>query len=144
MSSELLGSRVATLYELQSAWLEPRLAQLGVRWTTFQLLATIVGAGDEASQAEVARRLGVSPATLSESVQNHVKDGLIEQIPSTTDKRLKVLQLSPQGKKMMGKIRTLIVECEDLMSGSVSTQEAKTCAKVLDRMIESLERGLEP
>ena len=67
MPSELIGSRVATLYELQSAWLEPKLKEMGVRWTTFQLLATIFGAGDDARQAEVARRLGVSPATLSES-----------------------------------------------------------------------------
>ena len=143
MPTELLGTRVATLYELQSAWLEPRLAELGVRWTTFQLLATVVGAGDEASQAEVARRIGVAPATLSESVQNHVKSGLIDQALSSHDKRLKVLRLTVKGRRLMGEIRTLVKRCEEVMSSPVKERESKICAKVLDQMIVSLEKDLE-
>lgn len=143
MSAENLGSRIAALYELQSAWLEPRLQNLGVRWTTFQLLATVVGAGDEASQAEVSRRLGVAAATLCESVQIHVKEGLIEQSHSTRDKRIKILRLTSKGKRLMGEIRTLVQECESIMTRPVKATDAKTCAKVIDQMIDSLEKSLE-
>ncbi|MCB0825464.1 MAG: winged helix-turn-helix transcriptional regulator [Armatimonadetes bacterium] len=143
MSRELIGARVATLYELQSAWLEPRLRDIGVRWTSFQFLAAIVGAGEEASQAEVARRLGLSPATLSETVQNHINIGWIEQTKSERDKRLKVLRLTNDGKKLMMKIRALVVECETLVANSVSIPESKKCAKALDKMIDALENALQ-
>ncbi len=143
MSAEHLGAKVATLHELQSAWMEPRLAKVGIRWTTFQLLATVAAAGAEASQAEVARRLGVAPATLSESVQKHVQEGLIQQIPSTHDRRLKVLQLTPQGNRSITKIRTLAQQCDHLRLQGLKEKEAKTCAKVLDQMIDSLEKALE-
>lgn len=143
MPQELLGSRVAAIYELQAAWLEPRLKQIGVRWSSFQLLAAIVGAGDEASQAEIARRLAVAPATLSEAVQNHVERGWVEQVPSPRDKRLKVLRLTLQGKKLMGQVRNLVIECEHLMAAAVTPAQSTACAKVLDKMIESLERALE-
>ena len=143
MSRELIGARVATLYELQSAWLEPRLREIGVRWTSFQFLATIVGAGDAASQAEVARRLGLSPATLSETVQNHMSLGWIEQTKSEQDKRLKVIRLTPDGKKLMTKIRALVLECETLVSNSISIAESQKCAKALDKMIDALDNALQ-
>lgn len=143
MPNGQLGALVATVYELQSAWLEPRLAKLGVRWTTFQLLATVYGCGDEASQAEVARRLGVAPATLSESVQSHIKQGLLDRKPSTTDKRLKILVLTNQGKRLMGQIRTLVAECEDLMTKNLKDKDAIKCEQILDEMVTSLEKALE-
>ena len=79
MAQHLIGTRIAAIYERQAEWLEPRLADLGVSWATFQLLTTVAGAGEEASQIEVARRLGVTAATLSESVQGHVGRGLLKQ-----------------------------------------------------------------
>lgn len=142
MSNEQLGARVATLYELQSAWLEPKLLEYGIRWITFQLLATIIGAGDLASQAEVARRLGVAPATLSESVAHHVEDGFIQQVPSKKDKRVKVLKLTPQAKRVMTKVTKLIQDCEASMCAGVKEREAKIVARTLDQMIENLEKDL--
>lgn len=143
MSVDHLGAKIASLYELQSAWMEPRLSKAGIRWTTFQLLATIASAGSEASQAEVARRLGVAPATLSESVQKHVQDGYVQQSPSPHDRRLKILQLTPEGQRLVGKIRNLALECDRVLVQALKEKEAKTCAKVLDQMIDSLERALE-
>ena len=138
-----LGSRVAGLYELQSAWLEPKLQSIGVRWTTFQLLATILGAGDDASQAEVARRLGVAPATLSESVQSHVNLGVIQQVPSKKDKRKKILVLTAKGNTLMQKIKVFVQECEKIMTQGLKAPEAANCAKIIDQMAENLEKGLE-
>ena len=72
-----IGAKVAAIYELQSAWLEPRLRAIEVSWTTFQLFSAIQAAGGKSSQVAVARRLGVTPATLSETVFAHVQNGLM-------------------------------------------------------------------
>lgn len=142
MPGEQIGARVATLYELQSAWLEPRLLEIDVRWTTFQLLATVIGAGDAASQAEVARRLGLAPATMSETVANHVAAGMIEQVPSPNDRRVKVLRLTSKGQTLMIRVRELVEECESVMSKKIKSGDAATAAKVIDKMIATLESEL--
>lgn len=140
MENLQLGTRLAAVYELQSSWLEPRLRHLGVRWTTFQLLAAIMGAGEAASQAEISRRLGIAPATLSESVQAHVAKGLITQEPSPHDRRVKVLVLTDLGQRLMARIGKYVKEAEERMTRGLTAADARIAARVLDQMIANLER----
>ncbi|MBS1707776.1 MAG: MarR family transcriptional regulator [Armatimonadetes bacterium] len=143
MPAERLGPRVASVYELQSAWMSPRLRTLGVSWTTFQLLASVHAAGDQASQVEVAKRIGVSPATLSESVRDHVAKGLIEQVASEGDRRVKILRLTKKATKIYGEIAALVQECEEIMVRGLSAKDVESSAKTLDQMIQKLERALD-
>lgn len=134
-----IGPLIATIYELQSSWLEPRLKKSGMRWTTFQLLATVMAAGDGASQAEVARRLGVAPATLSESVHAHVESGHLVQEPSPADRRKKILRLTPSAKKKMGEVGKHVRELESRMSRSLSGPELLDLERLLEKVVENLE-----
>jgi DNA-binding MarR family transcriptional regulator len=142
MTSDLIGARIAALYELQSAWLEPRLADIGVTWTTFQLLAAVTAAGRSASQIEVARRLGVTPATLSEAVFQHVKRGLLEQVASPRDRRVKVLRLTPDAKAVMRQIKKLLEESESLMTAGIAQEDSAAAARFLDRLRDNLQSAL--
>ncbi|MFM9872769.1 MAG: MarR family winged helix-turn-helix transcriptional regulator [Fimbriimonadaceae bacterium] len=137
-----LGPFIATIYELQSAWLEPRLKAAGIRWTTFQLLATVLGAGDDASQAEVARRLAVAPATLSESVQIHVEKGLLTQEASPKDKRKKVLRLTAAGKKKMSSVAKHVQELETHLIQGISPKDLGSIEQSLGKIVENLEKIL--
>jgi len=130
---------VAAVYELQSAWLEPRLRAIGVNWTTFQLLTTVSSAGKRASQVEVARRLGVTAATLSETVFTHVQKDLLEQVASSQDRRVKILQLTDKAKGLMRQIKKLIGESEALMSKGLLNGDSEQLAALLDRVMENLE-----
>ena len=139
MARPLIGTRIAAIYELQAEWLEPRLADLGVSWATFQLLTTVVGAGEEASQIEVATRLGVTAATLSESVQGHVDRGLLKQSRSKSDKRVKILSLTAKSRRTMQRIRDVVTESEEALSRGLLPQELSATATVLDRVMRNLE-----
>ena len=139
MAKTLIGTRIAAVYELQAEWLEPRLAALGVSWATFQLLTTVANAGDNGSQIDVARQLGVTAATLSESVQNHVERGLLTQSPSEQDRRVKLLSLTDKSRELLFKIKDLVLQSEETMSRGVLPHELATTAKVLDRVLENLE-----
>lgn len=134
-----MGARLASLYELQSAWLEPRLEAIGVSWTAFQLLLTVAAAGENASQIEVARRLGVTAPTLSESVQAHVAKGLLRQVQSKKDRRIKVLTLTPKSQQLMVEIRRLVAEAEAVMTRGLSESACRDLAKLLDRAAENFE-----
>jgi DNA-binding MarR family transcriptional regulator len=141
MASQI-GPKIAAAYELQASWMEPRLEKLGIGWTAFQMLATIHAAGEDATQIEVARRLGVSAPTLSESVKLQVKKGLVKQEPSKKDRRAKILVLTSKAETALGKIRTLVQECEQLMAGSLTDRQAKDAEVHLDKIIAALEAEL--
>lgn len=139
MPAEQIGARVAAIYELQSAWLEPRLKALGLGWSTFQLLTTVNSLGRNASQVEVARRLGVTPATLSESVFGHVQKGYLDQAPSSRDRRVKVLQLTDRSKTLMRQIKRLAAESEVVMARGLEDKDRERLATLLDRVLANLE-----
>jgi DNA-binding MarR family transcriptional regulator len=134
-----IGAKVAAIYELQSAWLEPRLRAIEVSWTTFQLFSAIQAAGGKASQVAVARRLGVTPATLSETVFAHVQNGLVLQVPSTKDRRVKVLELTETGKAQFRNIKKLVLASEKAIGSSLEEKDAQRLEELLDRIIASME-----
>lgn len=142
VSESQLGPLVATLYELQSVYLEPKLKAVGIRWTTFQLLAAVLGAGDEASQAEIARRLGVAPATLSEAVHNHVRLGLLTQEAADGDRRKKILKLTALGKRKMSGVAVHVQELERLLTGTLSSEVLRQTEAALEKMVTNLENSL--
>ncbi|MBL8065145.1 MAG: winged helix-turn-helix transcriptional regulator [Chthonomonadaceae bacterium] len=134
-----IGAKVAAIYELQSAWLEPRLRAIEVSWTTFQLFSAIQAAGGKSSQVAVARRLGVTPATLSETVFAHVQNGLMLQVPSTKDRRVKVLELTETGKAQFRNIKKLVLASEKAIGSSLEEKDAQRLEELLDRIIASME-----
>ncbi len=142
MPSEQIGTRIGMAYELQMAWLEPRLEEIGVGWSTFQLLTTVAAAGPGVSQAELARRLGVTPATFSESVFAHVKKGLLDQTLSASDRRVKTLRLTEPAKALVRKIKAAVSKAEAELVAGLSDDEVAAAAQALDRVIENLQRSL--
>lgn len=141
MAQEHLGSRIAALYELQSAHLDPRLRELGVSWASFQLL-TAVYAADGQSQNQIAQRLGIKPATMSEAVFNHSQKGLMEQVVSSSDRRVKGLKLTPKGRKLVETIRESLSESERAMVAGLSASELRFAIEVFDKMLKSMEENL--
>jgi len=143
MAENAIVPRIATIYELQAAILAPELQKIGISFGSFQLLASIAGAKTGASQAEIARRLGVSPATLSESVRSHVERGLIEQVESPTDRRVKLLKLTSTSSKHLKAIREILDEVERKVLKDTKKGELKMCCETLDNVIARMTRLLE-
>lgn len=139
----MVGARIAAVYDLHAEYLEPRLVALGVSWTTFQMLTAIANAGENASQIEVARQLGVTAATLSESVQIHIDKGLIKQTKSKTDGRVKLLLLTAKATKILQKIRDLVMSSEETMTRGLLPHELSSAMLVLDRIAQNFESALD-
>lgn len=142
MGGELLGPRIAAIYELQSAWLEPRLRALGLRWTTFQLLTAVAAAGGRAPQVEIAQRLGVTPATLSETVRSHLESGLLVQVAHPDDRRVRLLELTPRACEIMDYLRECIAEFDGLLVEGMSEQEVTDTVSALDKALGKLHSRL--
>lgn len=139
MPDSQLLLRVAALAELQAAFIEPKLAEFGLNMTSFRLLAAVSAGGQMVSQAELASRLGIAPATLSESVQSHVKRGLLEQVPSPQDRRVKHLRLSSQAQKKMAGVKGILSQLDRQVVSRFSAHEIRSVLHILDLCIEQLE-----
>lgn len=131
-------ARIAILYELQAATVEPLFRERGASWATFQLLSSLHHSPKGMVQADVARRLEITPATLTETIQLHVKKGLVEQVASTKDKRSKLVKLTPEGNQLLRKLVRDIARVEMKMVSGLSEQEASLLADLLDRMMDNL------
>jgi DNA-binding MarR family transcriptional regulator len=139
MSDFALGARIAAVYELHAQLLEPTLRAMGISWASFQLLAAAHSAGGSGSQAELARRLGLSPATLCEAVQAHVSKGLLVIEKSPHDARVRLVRLTPRGQEIMRKVQAALDEIAARMLKGVPKAEAQAAQQVLDRIVRNLE-----
>ena len=136
------------LCELVAQALQPTLDRLNISYGAFELLSAIRSAGDNANQAEIARRLGITAPSLTEAVRAAIGSGLIEQVPVATDARAKNLRLSPKGKAALAKIleevnqteQILVVGIEDRVLRSVLTV-LKTANRNLARKINDRRMG---
>lgn len=140
MADHDLLLRVAVLNDLQSGILEPLLKRRGYRWSTFQLLSTLLPHPRGLVQAEVARRLEITPPTLTEAVKNHVEAGLIEQKDDRRDKRAKRIILTASGKAAIRAMLKDTTSLEGAMVKGIGDTELRITAMTLDKMQENLEK----
>lgn len=124
--------------ELVGRSVGPQVASAGISMATFDLISVIHASKEEETQANIARRLGVTPPTLSEAVRSAVKNGLVQQVSDPADARLKRLRLTPIGHKTLGDILGRINECETQMLEGISDHEIRVAKSVLWRITRNL------
>src|ERR1700722_20029077 len=98
---DTLSGQAGLLCELLTAAMEPKLAEAGISLGMFELLSAIQGSGGRGTQIEVAKRLGITPPSLSETVKSAVGRGFVEQHIDSDDGRRKILKLTQAGRKAM-------------------------------------------
>ena len=90
------------------AWrqaVDRRLKYLGVSQASWMTIAVAAKAREPLSQSELADRLAVEGATMVAMVDRLVKAGLVVREPSTTDRRVKRVVLTPAGNLLYDKVR---------------------------------------
>lgn len=138
-----LSGQAGLLCELLTAAMEPSLARSGLSLGTFELLSSIHASGNRATQIEIARRLGITPPSLSESVRSAVSRGLVEQHADSDDARRKILKLTPQGKKAMSAIVKGVNNAELEMIKGISEEQIYSAIETLTRVNRNLARMVE-
>ncbi len=83
--------------------------------------------------SELARDLGITPATASEKVELLVRRGLVERSTQTEDRRLTPLRITPAGSERLAAARARSLAGLTRALEGLGPQE-----------LEALERGLEP
>jgi DNA-binding MarR family transcriptional regulator len=129
--SESLTAQAGLMNELVSHLLLPRLESAGLTMSTFEVLSAIRASEKGASQAAIARRMGVRPPTLSETVKVLVVRGFVNQTVSPDDSRSKHLTLTLRGHAALRKVLAEIAKAEVQMKEGISTEDLQTAIQVL-------------
>lgn len=138
-----LSGQAGLLGELLTAAMEPKLAETGISLGTFELLSAVHASGGKSTQVEVARRLGITPPSLSESVKAATAKKLIEQHADSDDARRKILKLTPTGKKAMYSIVKGVNHAETRMVIGIEESQISVVIEVLSKVNRNLARIVE-
>ena len=138
-----LSGQAAVLCELLTSAMEPHLRRQGMSLATFELLSAIHSLRSRATQAEVARRLGITPPSLSESVKAASRFGWVEQEANPADARAKILRITPKGAKSLNTVVKAVRELEESMLSNLDAAETAMAISVLRKANKNLALGLQ-
>jgi MarR family transcriptional regulator for hemolysin len=101
--SDLQERFTTALHNSARSWrlaLDRRLKHLGVSQASWLTIAVAARASSPLSQSELAYRLGVEGATMVAMIDRLVRAGLVIRVPSETDRRVKKVDLTENGKRL--------------------------------------------
>jgi len=87
------------------------------------------------NQAELARLIGLEPATVGQQVSRAVERGLVRRDHSPSDKRSYTLRLTPDGETMLKTLRKRIPPHESMIGAKLSPAERRRLRSLLDKLV---------
>jgi DNA-binding MarR family transcriptional regulator len=109
-------------------------------WTGFLVLWTL-WIWDSMETRDIAESVGISKGTLTGVAKTLAARELIERIPSTADRRLVNLKLSPTGVELMEQIYPEFNKTESRIVGDLDARELDTMTSALRTLVETSEQS---
>lgn len=106
------------------------LAKYGLSWTGFVVL-WVVWVWEQVETREIAEEVGTSKATLTGVLKTLERDGLVIKQQSKEDRRLVLVTLTVNGKKLMKKIFPEFNKEEVYLASSLKSSDRKGTADAL-------------
>jgi DNA-binding MarR family transcriptional regulator len=138
LDESLLG-HIAMVNDLITARLEAPMRQAGLNFGTFQLLSAVRGGKEQLSQIELAKRLGITAPSLCEAVQAAATKGLVQQLPSETDRRVKRVALTEKGRDAVQQVLDAFARLDHSIAEQISDRDIANGLKLLKKVAEKLD-----
>jgi len=133
-----LATRMSPVSRAWQRLADTTLASLGISSSTGWALVYLQRLGDSARQADLARAVGVTEASLVRTLHALEDAGLVVRAVDKRDRRANLLQLTPEGVSHASRIdRRLAALRSELLDG-VSDGELETTLRVLDTLAAKL------
>ncbi|BDZ31915.1 MarR family transcriptional regulator [Lactiplantibacillus sp. WILCCON 0030] len=88
------------------------------------------------TNAEIAEILDIRPSSVSATINRLEEVGLVERVPSKTDKRVVIVRLSEKGQKMADHRDQGVDDLSDQLFGCLSADEQVMLQKLLDKLAQ--------
>lgn len=90
----------------------------------------------EFTQKELADVIGLDKTTMVVTVDELERAGLAERVPSTTDRRARIIRVTPAGKRVVRKGERVVEEIQNDVLASLPERDAKGFMATLERLVE--------
>jgi MarR family transcriptional regulator, transcriptional regulator for hemolysin len=127
----------SALQSTARAWrqaVDRRLKYLGVSQASWMTIAVAAKARTPLSQSELAHRLAVEGATMVAMVDRLVKAGFVIREPSTTDRRIKRVVLTPAGNLLYDKVRAEAAAFRKELLANIDPKALLVATDLLERL----------
>ena len=125
------------LHNTGRAWrlaVDRRLKHLGLSQAGWMTVAVAAKAEQPLSQGEIAHRLGVEGATMVAMVDRLVKAGLVSREASTTDRRVKLVILTDEGRRVYGLVRAEADVFRNRLLANVDHAQLAQATELLEKL----------
>lgn len=109
--------------------------QIGLSVSQMIMLDCLHDHGGQTTQRQIEADLGIKRSTTAILVSKMIDQGLVLQITSPNDKRMKILTMTDKGKKLAEPIAQFIKEDEAQLEAKFSSAELTATRKVLSYII---------
>jgi MarR family transcriptional regulator for hemolysin len=90
----------------------------------------------EFTQKELADIVGLDKTTMVVTVDELERAGLAERVPSTTDRRARIIRVTPEGKRLVRKGERVVEEIQRDVLASLPERDAEGFMATLERLVE--------
>ena len=129
---------IGRTHRLVRTALEDALSPSGLtvsQYTTMSILAHQSGL----SNAQLARRALVAPQATNQALAALIERGLVEQHPHSTNRRVRLIELSEEGRKLLAEVDTLVDATEEHLLRALPPAKRKELNEQLS-IVAALER----
>lgn len=120
--------------------LDRRLKHLGVSQASWLTIAVVARASSDLSQSELADKLGVEGATMVAMIDRLVKAGLVIRVPSSTDRRVKKVALTEDGKRLYESLKAEADTFRRELLASAAPERLRAATELLEHLQSMLDR----
>ncbi|MCQ4935224.1 MULTISPECIES: MarR family winged helix-turn-helix transcriptional regulator [Anaerotignum] len=108
-----------------------------IQWIALYFL---LNTDKEMSQKELASLMNIQDPSLARLIDRMERDGLIRRIENQKDKRMKILELTEAGRLKAESLMHCGQEFSDLLLEDISDEDVEIFHKVLDKMLNNIEK----
>lgn len=95
------------------------------------------------SQAELTRWLGVEPPTTAKMLARMEKAGIVERVPSETDRRVTLVSLTEEGRAIHGRVENVWGDLERVTVAGLAPAEVQELERLVRHVLSNLQNGQE-
>jgi MarR family transcriptional regulator for hemolysin len=134
----------AALHETARSWrlaLDARLKDLGVGQAGWMMIAMIAKAAEPPSQRVLADLLDIEGPSVVSMLDRLERDGLVRRAPCSIDRRVKLAQLTDDGRALYARVRREADSFRVGMLDGLSEETLTKAAELLEQLRTRIERA---
>ncbi len=112
------------------------LGSVGLTPALFGLL-NVIGTRKDAIQQELGVAMGIDRSTMVSLVDQLESAGLAKRTPSAKDRRARVIEITPKGRRLLERCRRMIGDTEDEVLSGLTLEERHELLRLLRRALVS-------